>query len=138
MAKKSVKEYAQLFDKANLYLQNMSRTRISSENEEFLHELSETLDQTLDYFGSFGGNDTQTKNLKRSLDSLSRHLANISLSIGKGGDLNPKNDIAGNIKEFKGTFDAFVLAFSKMADKHKMILTPVALEEFIRQLTHFS
>jgi hypothetical protein len=103
-----------------------------------LHELSETLDQILDHFEDLIGSDSKAKGLKKSLDSLSRHIANISLSISKGGDLNPKNDIAGNIKEFKGTFDAFASAFIAMAQNHKTVLSAVAVEEFLRQLTHFS
>jgi len=138
LAKKKVKEYAVFFDEANVYLKTISRTRFSTENEDFLHELSETLDIILKHFGDTVGNDTKVKGLKKSLDALSSHVANISLSIQSGGHLNPKNDIAGNIKEFKGKFDAFVAAFLKISENHKTVLTSVAIEELLRKITHFS
>lgn len=84
------------------------------------------------------GDSPKTRGLKKQLNLLSGHLANISLSIEKGGHLNPKNDIAGNIKEFKGTFDSFVSLFSAMARNNKSVLTSMAIEEFLRHLTHFS
>ncbi len=96
------------------------------------------MDAILEHLGDALGNDTKAKGIKKSLDALSSQVANISLSIQSGGHLNPKNDIAGNIKEFKSKFAAFVAAFLKMSESHKTLLTSVAIEELLMQITHFS
>ncbi len=72
---------------------------------------------------------------KTSLDTLAGQLANIALSINSGGHKDPENDIAGKLRNFKGSFNAFVQSFS---NKNTGILTSVAIEEFLRQLTHLN
>ncbi len=117
ISRKKVEEYAVIFSEASDYLKKISRAKISVKDEDFITNLSDTLDHILDKYGILLEDSPKANSLKKSLDTLAWQLANIVLSINSGGHKDPENDISGKLEAFKSAFEGFVQASNRLYKK---------------------
>jgi hypothetical protein len=113
------------FKKANAHVQEIKKSRITKSDIDFFDELSVTIEKIR---GQLNNGP-----IKTLLHGVETDAANLSLSLSNGGHLDPRNNLAGSLGDFKDKFDNFVEAFVRFSKNPTVISSLIFAKELLER-----
>lgn len=117
------------FEASNSRVQEIKKIKITESDIEFLGALSQTIELII--------GQTKEKSAKKILHEIEIDAANLSMSFSANGHLDPRNNLAGSLSEFKLKFDNFVESARYILKNSTILSSTILAKEFLETFTAF-